>query len=528
MMTNTENGEIAYSTSGSSLVDLFYSCIRDTSNSKNNNEQKLDFFYVHNNNIENYPSYNKLKELFLTSYGNDPVNTLKCIFYTRDCREGKGERIITFILLKVLYDNFPDIYHANVFTLAKKYGRFYDIINMSEIIGLENADIEITGIAQQLQSDYENYELLSNNSTSTSTSIQISLCAKWIPSQTCNRHKVFYKLLRNKLFPNIYNSDEIYRKMISQLREHLKIVERYMSLNLWDNINFSHVPASAMKIYGKGKDKNGAFYRHCNDRFIQYLNDVKEGKSKINSTGISPYKLVSKYMENSEEDIYDDVVELQWKDMINKLKNTKNIDTLKNSYAIVDVSGSMYGIPLQVAISLGLVINEISGNDILTFSQVPEWHKIKGNTLKEKVESLNGAKWGANTNFNAVYELIYNYKCKVLEDKVDKGNIKADSYLFVFSDMQFDEAYGNNNERKPMYEYYKDKFESIGLKLPKIVFWNLRAVENIACPVSVDSNGTALVSGFSEQLLKAFLSGNEFTPLSIVLNCISKYDVVYF
>ena len=64
------------------------------------------------------------------------------------------------------------------------------------------------------------------------------------------------------------------------------------------------------------------------------------------------------------------------------------------------------------------------------------------------------------------------------------------------------------------------KYEKAGYNVPKIVFWNLNAKDNV--PVKFNKNGTALVSGFSPSICKAVLAADleDFTPRSIMLKAV--------
>ena len=307
-----------------------------------------------------------------------------------------------------------------------------------------------------------------------------------------------------------------------------------------------------MKLYGKNqikeneKNKNtkinntnntnnsnekntGAFLRHCPERFVQYLQDVTDGKQKINISGIQPHQLITEYLNEKAE--LNQTTELQWKTIINDLRNSRDSHDSCNDmnvYAVADVSGSMSGVPMNVAISLSLILFELYGNDIITFSENPTFHKInKDLSLKEKVNSLSKADWGMNTNFNEVMKLILE---KEIMDKhlkkITNDYIQKKLRLFIFSDMQFDKAYNGNF----MYSYYKEQFKKHGLEMPEMIYWNLRQStslnNDITCPITINEEGTALVSGFSSELLKIFLTGKSFNPLQIVIESISKYDVL--
>ena len=98
--------------------------------------------------------------------------------------------------------------------------------------------------------------------------------------------------------------------------------------------------------------------------------------------------------------------------------------------------------------------------------------------------------------------------------------------------MQFNVAVGNgysSGEDKTNYEYIKGLYESHGYKMPKLVFWNLRS-SNMEFPVSADESNVALVSGFSQSLLKLFMEGKEINPYQIMCDAIDdkRYDMVSF
>lgn len=71
----------------------------------------------------------------------------------------------------------------------------------------------------------------------------------------------------------------------------------------------------------------------------------------------------------------------------------------------------------------------------------------------------------------------------------------------------------------------KAAFEEHGYSLPKIVFWNLQSDGDDSMPVTHTEDGTALVSGFSGQLLKLFMAGaselDKFNPFAVMKEAIS-------
>merc|ERR1712159_933811 len=97
---------------------------------------------------------------------------------------------------------------------------------------------------------------------------------------------------------------------------------------------------------------------------------------------------------------------------------------------------------MEVCVALGLLVAELAPgpfkNHVLTFESQPKFHKITGSTLAKKVYNLLRAPWGGSTNFakaiNMVLEIAI--RNKVPQDQMPK-------LLFIFSDMQFDQAQGS-------------------------------------------------------------------------------------
>lgn len=229
--------------------------------------------------------------------------------------------------------------------------------------------------------------------------IEISLAAKWAPGEKTSFDKKgnLAKRLAKLLFPNDKAPMKAYRALIGPLRAELKVVERFMCGGEWESINFSHVPSRAHKLLKK------AFAKHQPERYSQYLAALKSGKDpkvKINTATLHPHELVAPYLSHGG---LDETTEAQWTDMLAKLKAKGCFDS---ALAVCDVSGSMSGEPLQVAVSLGLVISEMTkapfGGRIITFSSTPAWHIVQGQTLQEKVQCVARAHWEQSTNLIGV------------------------------------------------------------------------------------------------------------------------------
>lgn len=131
------------------------------------------------------------------------------------------------------------------------------------------------------------------------------------------------------------------------------------------------------------------------------------------------------------------------------------------------------------------------------------------------------------TNFVAVFE-------DLILPMALRNNLKQEDMVkrvFVFSDMQFDEAqpashdYGGQSSDDQRtwgssYERLKKKYEDAGYEMPQLVFWNLAGGHagytggdgdpTAPKPVTAREEGTAIVSGYSQGMLKVFLDNGSF------------------
>lgn len=295
------------------------------------------------------------------------------------------------------------------------------------------------------------------------------------------------------------------KEVLVPLHKVLEIPEVYICANKWEELPYKRVPSVAMKMYKE------LFYKHDKERFKQYLEDVKNGKTTIAAGALLPHEIIASLKDSTGPE----VAELQWNRMVGDLAKKGK---LTNCMAICDVSGSMSGTPMEVCVALGLLISELSEEPwkgkLITFSRNPECHMVKGKTLSEKTNFIRRMDWGGNTAFQKVFD-------KILEVAV-RGNLSEEqmiTILFVFSDMEFDEATASPWDTD--YQVTQRKFKKKGYyKVPEIVFWNLR--NSKATPVPSNQQGVALVSGFSKNLATVFLEeGGILSPEAVMIQAIS-------
>ncbi|KAF7149931.1 hypothetical protein RHSIM_Rhsim02G0036800 [Rhododendron simsii] len=385
--------------------------------------------------------------------------------------------------------------------------------------------------AELLRSDMEFY--------SARELYKISLAAKWCPSLDSSYDKatLMCESVARKLFPREEYTeyrdieethyayrvrDRLRKDVLVPLRKALELPEVYICAKKWNNLPYNRVPSVAMKLYKK------FFYKHDKERFEEYLEKVKSGKSTIAAGALLPHEIIK----SLDDETGPEVAELQWKRMVDDMAKKGK---LTNCMAICDVSGSMLGIPMEVSVALGLLISELSEKPwrgkLITFSENPQLHTIKGDSLRSKTEFIRRMEWGMNTDFQKVFD-------RILEVAV-QGKLREDEMIktvFVFSDMEFDQAskssrysyrscYGRGsanttNNWETDYMVIERKYKEKGYeKVPQIVFWNLR--NSVATPVPSKQEGVALVSGFSKNLVTLFLEGGILSPEAVMLQAIS-------
>ena len=494
--TTTENGAGAHSTTGSACLDFFSSVVRDTPPAK-------------------------VVELFKLAYLENPHLALKVLMNLRDCiGMGKQEKRVSFDALNALKTWKPRTYLKNLKGFIAR-GCFKDLLVLQ---GMDPhplvADPELRLLAATLVEDEGKLDAESGAASGgggvalggaggpSPKKAAITLAGKWAPTEGCS----FDKKTRaaHKIAKFCGRNMKSYRQLLTKLRTKLDVLERHESLGTWDKINFEHVPSVAMKKQKK------AFERHLPEKFRSYLSAVMLGKAKMNSKGVQPHELVRQYMHGYDSDAATDA---QWNALTSRIKAA---GLFKDAVAVCDVSGSMSGIPMEVAIALGLVVSEMTTEPfkgkVITFSAVPQWHEVVGSTLFEKVKSLQRAHWEMNTDFIAVF--------KMLLAEAKRYRLSPEQMIkkvFVFTDMQFDAA---NDARKyqTAYDAVKAMYDEAGYKVPQLVFWNLRDT-NASFPVRKDAPGVALMSGFSSEMLKLFLDDEDITPYTMMLKAVRDYEV---
>ena len=197
----------------------------------------------------------------------------------------------------------------------------------------------------------------------------------------------------------------------------------------------------------------------------------------------------------------------------------------KNVLVCCDLSGSMFtgdGLASQVAISLTLTCMHMCkgrfGKMFIPFSKTARLVEVQGNTLRAQLECIMKNAEVANTDFTQVYELlISNYKMWNVpkESQVDR--------IYVLTDEQFDSITSNSSHTH--IEHMEMRFKQEGFKFPEVVFWCVKP-NTVTFAAPNNKKGVALVSGYSADLMRLFVDGEDLSPYGIFRKAIddSRYD----
>ena len=435
---------------------------------------------------------------------------LKCLFYIRDVRGGQGERRFFRTVMKHMARTETAAVMRNLKHIPE-FGRWDDLY---VFVGTPLEKEAFAFMKEQLALDV--------------TCKTPSLLAKWLKSENTSSQKS--RELANKTRVAFGMNHKQYRKTLSVLRERINIVERLMSENRWDEIEFDKIPSRAGMIY-----KN-AFARHDIERMKKdpqvqsYADFAKDTTKKVNAKALYPYECVAEAMKAMRGGYgwygRDTGVAL---DDTNRLMVNKYWDNLAdyfngatfNGMAIVDTSGSMCGsdaaAPINVAISIGMYCAEKAkgpyANNFITFSSNPTFVEIEGVDFCDKVVRMSRADWGGSTNVEAAFDMMLDVAVK---NHLSQSDIPEN--LIIISDMEFNSCvtsgarstdrwggYGRSSVNDTLFEAMAKKWRAHGYDMPHLIFWNVQARQN---NIPMIGNGNvSYVSGMSPSIFETIMSG---------------------
>ncbi len=469
VFTRTENGAVALNTTGDARLDFFgtVGSLR-TANTE------------------------RITRLFSEAWKVDPLFATKIAFYARDVRGGLGERKTFRTILQYMAAYHPEALRPNL-DLIGVYGRYDDLYCL---IGTPLENEMWAAMKKQFEEDRQN--LMEGNA--------VSLLAKWIKTADASSEKTrkLGILTAEKLGYSVYE----FKRLVRAMRKQIGVVETLMSAGRWDEICYSAVPSRAMMIY------RNAFMRHDAERYGRFIQKAVTGEEKVHSDTLYPYDIVEKVMQISWRGckIKEDAsLEAQWRQL------PDYVEKGKNALVIADTSGSMYGRPIATSVGLAVYFAERNTgayhNMFMSFSGTSRIHVLKGETLAQKIGSIDMNDWQVNTNLQAAFR-------HVLEIAI-RNHVPAEDMpksLIVISDMEIDSC-GDKNWT--FYEKMARRFADNGYRIPNVIFWNVSSRHDVF-HADKSRPGVQLVSGQAASVFRDVMQCVGMNPVEAMEKIINS------
>ena len=445
----------------------------------NSGNPLLDFFSKAGSAFEKRTGYYENTEsaldLFTSAWSKDELRAFKLMLWLRDCRGGAGNRSGFRSILTWMANNHTEWVEKNMHWIPE-IGRWDDLR------ALFNTPL-------QVKAGHFWFQAIRNGNV---------LAAKWADRSDFPVRRA----AGMKIGP--------FRRWLAGIRKS-HIVEHKMCSKEWQNIEYEKVPSVAMSRY------SNAFMKNDESRFTDFKSDVKSGKKTVKTAQLFPHDCVRNCRYGDSE-----MAELQFNEM-------PNIEKDSMTMVITDTSGSMgcqvTGSIQAIDISMGLALYFSGKVDednpfykrFIQFNDEGKFTDWRGMTFSEAVKDRRiFDRAVASTRIDKALDTILSIAQKYsIEQELMPRN------LLIVSDMQFTEA---SDSGVSAIETALRKWDKAGYKRPAIVFWNVSPY--YGSPATYFNKNTAMISGFSTDILKSVLGSDTLDPLSIMDKALEKYSEV--
>lgn len=405
----TENGDIAYKTTGDNLTDLFFMTPYF--------EKNLDQVKIGTSEKE------KVFSMFI-----------------RDPRFGLGRRDLGRELMKQ-----SEVTPYNV-VVAGRFDDLWHNPNENNLEFLRTCLLQGNELAKKWMPRL----------TGKDKRFAKALCKEWgisekdyrqvIKTSSTTEYKLSYaELLEGTPLNDVFNKNNYKHPLVNE-------------------IDFEKVPSLAMTKYLHTFSTRD----DIKPRFEEYMKALKENKAKVHTATTNVHDA---FKTATAGDWTTQSVEEEARDIIGKkIVEDATLNVEMDAICVLDTSGSMYsrswgwgGINFDrldkndIGIKAMSVCHAIAThstyapNQLIAFSSNPHLMTIKGETLKEQYQSMYTGDC-SNTDFAKVMNIL-------------KGLKKYPEYIIVMSDMEFD--YGSQQSKKELMNIFKQHEAKT-----KLIWWN--------------------------------------------------------
>jgi hypothetical protein len=441
-MTYNTNGGLAYVSSGSCIIDFYY---------------KLSVL-LKKNDMQSLIDHGTVDSLWENAKKENALAALATLLYTRSITDsGLGNRFFfRHIFKEHLLSQKPEAAVALMVTGVKKgwlyWKDFFDAYEYSLVnkLPIRNAFTEVV-------------------KTELNAPVPDNLFYKWFP----RKGRIF------QYCKSLVGTPTQLRKQLTSV----PTVESMIGKGAFSEIDYSKVPSKSYKR------NTVIFEKYDSERFESFVKKVVKGETSVKADAIYPHEILRGKGTSEAK-------EAQWMSMPDLVK-----DPSKMFLPVLDCSGSMKGMPMEICHALGIYLSErnksVFKDNVLTFSNRPFWIQLTG-SLMNKAHQLKAFSEVAGTNFESVFELM-------LTTAVQRNVPQSDfpTHLICLTDGQFNMMSSNNSST--VLSAYRQKFKEAGYVLPQIVFWNLAVNDSV--PEKASTPGVTLVAGASPNAFTNALNG---------------------
>jgi len=485
----------------------------------------------------------------------------RMIGQTRDIINGKGEYTLTYMMLQTWYEYFPNLALFALKCLVDldnkvhPYGSWKDIKYFCKYCKSKGLELDHPLIEEAIRLTNEQLR------KDVDTSEKISLVAKWIPREKSSFGWIYQALATDyfKEYMVTANSEQRhvkavlkckteYRKLLSKINNKIDTLQIKQCANTWADIDFNKVTSVSLgkqkksflnlKKNGETRYPDSVDRLECASNFVSHIKKAVTGEVEMKGkrVGLADFTKQARIVSNQSEI---DLLNSQWRD------NSSQNGVLDNFVAVVDLSGSMLGDPMDVAIAMGIRIAEKSklGKRIMTFSMNPRWINLETYPdFVSQVKKVERGDVGYNTDFYKVLNLFLD---AVITNKMPPEDVQ-NMVIVLLSDMQIDQAEPSTSspvsgvqKREALYQSIKSKYVEAGMRVhgkpyepPHMLFWNLRSTSG--SPSLSNEKNVSMMSGFNPTLLNLFCEKGieglqSCTPWTILNDSLDndRYKVMY-
>lgn len=461
-------------------------------------------FYAKATSLRN-KSEELIINLFDLAYKENPLKSIKLLFYIRDTKHGLGERRVFRVIVNYLGSTNNIILRGNL-KYIPEFGRWDDVY---AVFGtpLESAMLDI--IKVQLKKDL--------------AADKPSNMAKWLKSENASSKtsKQLGKITRKSL--NM--SSKQYRLILTKLRYKLNIIEQNISKKNYASIKYGNVPYCAMKKYSK------TFLLKDKERFTEFLklnhllnSEERIGVSKNTMLKNTPFSIVENMFSSNNNNSLNENL---WSELPNYKKeflgDTLSIigfsnDSQNNVQATDCFNGALGAVLYLMDKNKGRF-----SNYVITTSPNTNLKKIKSKNLKSRATEITNASFTNHIKVEEVLDVIlyaaikHTFKQEYIPVRL---LFITDTSCNISLVSKRDDVLSPNLINAEEYENIKEKWAISGYDVPEIVIWTIDSKRNDSTIVDT-TKSIKFAYGYSDKIFESIISGELYEDTS-GLECVLK------